>query len=36
MDNSSILRLIKTGDLLYLPVNTLIRSLVSSSDVIHS
>lgn len=36
MDNSNILRLIKTREILQLPVNTLIRSLIRSTDVIHS
>jgi len=36
IDNSNILRLIKTREILHLPVNTLIRSLISSADVIHS
>ena len=36
IDNSNILRLIKTSEILHLPVNTLIRSLISSADVIHS
>lgn len=36
IENSKILRLLKTSELLYLPVNTLIRALVTSADVIHS
>jgi cytochrome c oxidase subunit 2 len=36
IENSNILRLIKTREILYLPVNMLIRSLVTSVDVIHS
>lgn len=36
MENSNILRLLKTRELLYLPVNTSIRNIVTSRDVIHS
>jgi len=36
IDTSSILRLLKTREMLYLPVNMLVRSLVTSADVIHS
>jgi len=36
IENSNTLRLIKTREILYLPVNILIRSLVTSADVIHS
>jgi len=36
IDSSNILRLMKTTEILQLPVNTLIRSLISSTDVIHS
>lgn len=36
MERSKILRLLKTRELLYLPVNILIRSLITSADVIHS
>lgn len=36
MENSKIIRLLKTREFLYLPVNTLIRTLVTSADVIHS
>lgn len=36
MENSNTLRLIKTRELLHLPVNVLIRSLITSADVIHS
>ena len=36
IDNSNILRLMKTREILQLPVNTLIRSLIRSTDVIHS
>lgn len=36
IETSKILRLLKTRELLYLPVNTLIRALVTSADVIHS
>lgn len=36
IENSNTLRLIKTSEILYLPVNILIRSLVTSADVIHS
>lgn len=36
MENSNILRLLKTREMLYLPVNMLIRSLITSTDVIHS
>jgi cytochrome c oxidase subunit 2 len=36
IENSSVLRLLKTREILYLPVNILIRSLVTSADVIHS
>ena len=36
IERSNILRLLKTREMIYLPVNILIRSLVSSADVIHS
>lgn len=36
IENSNSLRLLKTRELLHLPVNVLIRSLVTSADVIHS
>jgi cytochrome c oxidase subunit 2 len=36
IENSNTLRLIKTRNTLNLPVNILIRSLVTSRDVIHS
>jgi cytochrome c oxidase subunit 2 len=36
MENSNLIRLLKTRDLLNLPRNTAIRCLVSSADVIHS
>jgi len=36
MENSNTLRLLKTRDTLQLPVNTSIRAMVTSSDVIHS
>lgn len=36
IENSNTLRLIKTSELLHLPVINLIRSLVTSADVIHS
>lgn len=36
IESSSILRLIKTRELIYLPVNMLVRGLVTSADVIHS
>jgi len=36
MENSTLIRLLKTRELLYLPTNILIRCLVTSNDVIHS
>uniref|UniRef100_UPI00315CE027 cytochrome c oxidase subunit II n=1 Tax=Ceratozetella imperatoria TaxID=3127034 RepID=UPI00315CE027 len=36
METSNTTRLLKTSELLLLPVNNLIRALVSSADVIHS
>jgi cytochrome c oxidase subunit 2 len=36
LENSNLIRLLKTRDLLYLPTNMLVRSLVTSRDVIHS
>lgn len=36
MENSNILRLLKTRELLHLPVNTPIRAIITSEDVIHS
>lgn len=36
IENSRTLRLLKTSELLHLPVNVLIRSLITSADVIHS
>jgi len=36
IERSKILRLLKTREILYLPVNILVRSLVTSADVIHS
>nr|QYF07804.1 cytochrome c oxidase subunit II [Oribatula sakamorii] len=36
MENSNSLRLLKTSELLHLPVNMLIRGLITSADVIHS
>ena len=36
MENSNSIRLLKTREILNLPVNVLIRSLVTSADVIHS
>lgn len=36
IENSNTLRLLKTRELLNLPVNVLIRSLITSADVIHS
>jgi cytochrome c oxidase subunit 2 len=36
IENSNIIRLIKTREILYLPINILIRALVTSADVIHS
>ena len=36
IEPSSILRLLKTRELLYLPVKISIRSLITSADVIHS
>jgi len=36
IENSRLIRLLKTRELLNLPVNTSIRSLITSADVIHS
>lgn len=36
IEKSDTIRLLKTRELLYLPVNILVRSLVTSADVIHS
>lgn len=36
METSKVIRLLKTRELLHLPVNMLIRTLVTSADVIHS
>ncbi len=36
IENSNLIRLLKTRELLYLPINLLIRSLITSGDVIHS
>jgi len=36
IENSNTIRLLKTSELLHLPVNVLIRSLITSADVIHS
>ncbi len=36
IEPSNILRLVKTREILYLPVNLLVRTLVTSNDVIHS
>ena len=36
MERSKTLRLLKTRELLHLPTNVLIRSLITSADVIHS
>lgn len=36
IERSKIIRLLKTRELIYLPVNRLVRSLVTSADVIHS
>lgn len=36
IEASKVLRLLKTRELLHLPVNMLIRTLVTSADVIHS
>lgn len=36
MENSNTLRLLKTREILHLPRKTLIRTLISSADVIHS
>ena len=36
MENSNTIRLLKTREILQLPVNSSIRAIVTSSDVIHS
>jgi len=36
MENSNIIRLLKTTEILKLPTNTSIRSIITSLDVIHS
>lgn len=36
IENSNLLRLLKTRESLYLPTKVLIRSLITSADVIHS
>ena len=36
IENSNLIRLLKTRELIFLPVNILIRSLITSADVIHS
>jgi len=36
IENSCTLRLLKTRELIHLPINMLIRSLITSADVIHS
>jgi len=36
IESSNLIRLMKTRELLYLPASTLIRTLVTSADVIHS